>query len=271
VTDSAGTVPRFFVDRSPSGGVGLCASDAEHAVRVLRLSAGDRCIGLDGRGGIYPLRIASARRGGPSVEPDGEPRFEPPPGAPGSPVPRVELALSLPRGARAEAMLDRLVQLGASSIVPLVTERTPPRERERGLGRTDRLLRIAREACKQCGRAWLPVIEAPATIAALAQRPGLACVASPGADASLLDWLARVPSDAGSIERPVLLVVGPEGGFTAGERDALGRAGAAEVRLGPLVLRVETAAETAVAASVLALSRGREPGVHHAMRSRSDT
>ena len=83
----------------------------------------------------------------------------PPPGDPASSLPRVELALPLPKAGRAEDMIDRLTQLGLARLLPLVTERAAPHGRSVGEGRLARLARRAAEACKQSGNPWLPELE----------------------------------------------------------------------------------------------------------------
>ena len=125
-----------------------------------------------------------------------------------------------------------------------------------GAPRRERLERVLREACKQSRRAWLPELQPPAGPAELAaelagERPARAvALLEPGAPLSLDTWVRALLAEGGSPasrEQPLVLVVGPEGGLTEEERGALLEAGAGPVRLGPHVLRIETAAEAAVA------------------------
>jgi len=252
---------RFFVARgaradaaagSPAP-VELAPEEAAHALRVLRLRRGDELLGLDGEGSTWSLRVAACGRGSVEVEPLGPPVREPAPGTPGAPLPRIELAVAWPRGARGEDMLDRLVQLGAAAVTPLAAHRSGPEPAPGpgpGAARLRRLERRAREACKQSRRSWLPTIEPPCTPAELvARREGaVACVLDPAA-APLLGDVARAALDAGAgtPARPLLLVVGPEGGFAPDEHAALAEGGARFARLAPFVLRIETAAEAALA------------------------
>jgi 16S rRNA (uracil1498-N3)-methyltransferase len=235
--------PRFVLANDPAvAEPELVPEDVQHALRVLRLGPGATCVGLDGRGRAWPLVVRGVTRRGLTVEVLGDPATAPPPGAPGGGL-AVEVALSLPRGSRAEDCVGRLTQLGAARITPLVAERTPPHGREAGEARRERLTRAAREAAKQCGRLWFPEVGAPAPLAAwLAGLDGtpVACL-DPYAEASLAHWVAPRAAAA------VALAIGPEGGFTTAEEALLTDLGAARLRLGGYVLRVETAAEAALA------------------------
>lgn len=243
--------------------------DAAHARRVLRLGVGDPLVGLDGRGGRWPLRVTHASGGAFEIEATGEPDLEPGPGEPGGALPWIEVAVSLPREKRAEAMLDRLVQLGFAALTPLWCERSQGPLRELSETRSRRLQRTAREACKQCDRAWMPRVH-PTCVPAdlLAARPrGPVALLDPSAQETLLDWAGTLEPDVGTPETPLVLVVGPEGGFTTEERDDLLAQGARPVCLGPHTLRIETAAEAGLAGLILALGAGRQ----NRSRSRSDT
>lgn len=252
---------RFFLAAPyPDAGAAprLLAGEAEHATRVLRLGPGERVLGLDGAGTTWPLRIAAAGAGRGrelALEHDGEPWREPAPGEPGAPLPWIEVAVAWPRDARAEAMCDRLVQLGLAAIVPLVARQAGGGARSAAAGaaqKRTRLERVLREACKQSRRAWLPALGdaiAPAELAAAREGAPIALL-DPHADFALDVWvrsLAGTPLARATPERPLVLAVGPEGGFDADERSALLAAGATPVRVGPHVLRIETAAEAALA------------------------
>jgi 16S rRNA (uracil1498-N3)-methyltransferase len=233
--------------------------EAEHLLRVLRLEVGAAVIGLDGRGGSYPLRIAEAGRRACRLEADGGACFDPPPGAPDAPLPWIEIAVAWPKPNRAEEMLDRLTQLGVSAIRPLDCAQSGPHGLPDDGQKRERCLRVLREACKQSRRTWLPELLVSETIAAFAPRVSGArlAVLDPQAERGLGEWIAEVPAlrDANR-ERPLVLCVGPEGGFSSEERAALVAAGAAPVRLGPHILRIETAAEAAAAVASTLLRRG---------------
>lgn len=244
--------PRFFLAATPDAGAPeLAEGELEHALRVLRLGIGDPLLGLDGRGTVWPLAVRARTQRALELEPAGEPMREPEPGAPGSALPWVELALSMPRGERAEELVDRATQLGASAIRWLTCERTPPRVREPSAHRLARLERVAREATKQCRRLWVPETGAPVELEEfLAGREG--------ARSLVLDLSREAPPLAEQIDtlassgrfdraRPLVLCAGPEGGFEERELAMLDGRGAVRARLGPLVLRIETAAEAALA------------------------
>jgi 16S rRNA (uracil1498-N3)-methyltransferase len=245
----------FFLAGPPRDGrVRLLPDEERHARRVLRVRAGDALRGLDGQGGVWPLRVLAAGRGL-EVEVSGPPRHEPAPGVPGAPLPWIEVGLSLPRGGRAEDCVGRLVQLGVAAIQPLVCERTQGADRALGAARRRRLERAVDAACKQCGRAWRATLHAPLPALEWAERSAAArALLVPGAPERLFDWAQRVADgQRADARRPLQLAVGPEGGWTVAEEQHLQACGAAPVALGPFVLRIETAAEAAAAVLAHAL------------------
>jgi 16S rRNA (uracil1498-N3)-methyltransferase len=149
-------------------------------------------------------------------------------------------------------MAGRLTQHGVAAITPLVTARTAAGARELATTRLERLDRVVREACKQSGRLWLPLVNPPRTPAELAASAGTLVTFDRGAGLGFSRWLAR--SDvAWTSARPLRLILGPEGGLDDAELACLAGAGAIEVHLGPHVLRIETAAEAALAIASEAL------------------
>jgi 16S rRNA (uracil1498-N3)-methyltransferase len=240
----------FFLAEAGDGRFRLHPDDERHAAKVLRLSRGDPLVGLDGRGGVWPLSVASVERTGVALEPRGAELRLPRAGEPGSELPRVELAACVPQGARAEDLLDRLVQLGVDRVTWLFAERSQGDDRQRR-PRTERWERVAREACKQARRAWLPEIRGPQEAAELlrAEPGGTTVLASPRAERKLVE-LVRDGATAG-----LRILVGPEGGWTAGEEARMVGLGAQPAAIGPLLLRVETAAEAAAAITLHAAWR----------------
>ena len=258
--------PSLFLDEPPEDGHAVLeGTELEHA-RAVRLRTGDRCYGLDGRGTRWPLVV---REMGPrrlEVEVEGLAAREPRPGDAGAALPWIELAIAWPRKNRAEPMLGALVQLGAAAITPLVARRRgadiiPPRPPERWG-------KIAREALKQSRRRWLPELGAARSLEdflAARQRAVLAML-DPDGGMSFDTWLRSLrPSPAppeenlleadgtGTAERPIVVLIGPEGGFDEEEREALLLAAATPVWLGPHVLRIETAATAAMAIAACSL------------------
>mgnify|MGYP000595609091 CR=1 FL=1 len=168
--------------------------------------------------------------------------------------PRIVLAAAWPKGKRAATLVEKCVELGADEIVPLRCARSVVLKAAAGAG-MDRLRRIADEAAKQSGRATVAVIGDERTPSQLLER------LPAGAAAALLDPRAEGPlveflQDSRRATAWCFLV-GPEGGFTPDEIEAARRLGAIAVRLGPHVLRVETAAlaACAVAAAVCGAER----------------
>jgi len=233
---------RLFLQAAPDGGApALAEGELHHALHVLRLEAGDEVIGLDGRGAAWPLRVIAVGRRALELGVAGAARRVPAPGEAGAAEPWVEVCASLPRGGRAEEMLDRLTQLGCARLLPLVGERTPPHGRELGATRRARLARVAREACKQANRLWLPELADPLEPSGVgALERACTVVLDPEAARPLAAWIAERRG-----QRRWRALVGPEGGWTEGERDVLDALGLERARLAPHVLRIETAAELA--------------------------
>ncbi len=211
----------------------------QHHLRVRRAQDGER-VGLrDGAGLVGTGRlVASGREWLVEVETtERRPR----------PIP---LALAVAAGDRERFtwLVEKAVELGATTVVPLGTERTggvATRLRESHLRR---LRRHALEAIKQCGAAWTPDIEAPVALAEFVSRP------DPG-----LRWLGDPAGDvppASLHGEAVTVLIGPEGGLSEDERDALTASGYRPIILAPYTLRFETAALAAVAAVTTARLRG---------------
>jgi 16S rRNA (uracil1498-N3)-methyltransferase len=259
----------LFLEEAPEGErVRLSREELDHA-RVLRLAAGDACEGLDGAGRRWPLRVTEVRRGVPSLAVVGPEVAEPRPGEPGAELPWIELAVAWPRKNRAEPMIGDLVQLGAAAITPLSARYRGPEPCPEEP--PARWAKLAREALKQCGRSWAPVLAGALTTEGLLEaRPGAVLgLFDPGRGMSLDTWLRSLrptPAGVGTQERPLVLVVGPEGGFAPEERDALLRAGATTLWLGPHVLRVETAARAAMAVCAAVLGSPDPRGSAHQVR-----
>ncbi|MEO6709000.1 MAG: RsmE family RNA methyltransferase [Planctomycetota bacterium] len=235
---------RFFLADPLAASPSLRPEEERHAAKVIRLEPGDRILGLDGQGGLHPLVLRRVVRGGLEFERDGAPRHEPPPGSAGSPIGWIEVAVPLPKGARAEAMLERLTQLGIAALRPLDCARNQGFERESAESRAPRLERACIEACKQSRRSWLPRIHPTARPEDLREllAASRCALLSPGAQRTLLDW------SAGQADGPTAVIAGPEGGFTEQELGCLDFA--TGLVLAPHILRIETAVEAAVSTLV---------------------
>jgi len=212
----------------------------EHHLAVRRTVPGMAIRLLDGEGTSAEGRLAGGA-GRITVEIDRVERE--PPAAP------VVLAVGAGDRDRFAVLAEQAAQLGATTVQPLETALSASvATRLRG-AHLERIRRRAREAIKQCGTAWAPRIPDPVPLARFLARP------PDGAR-----WLADRDGDAPpplDPEEPLVVAIGPEGGFTQEERDGLAAAGFVAVRLGPHLLRFETAALAALTSAWLARQRGR--------------
>jgi 16S rRNA (uracil1498-N3)-methyltransferase len=162
---------------------------------------------------------------------------------PESPL-RVVLAVSPLKGDRMEIVVQKATELGVAEIWPVVTFRTDAAARPALQGsRGERWERVASGAAEQCGRAVVPHVPPTTTLDGLLARP------FDGTRVALLETgprpsLASLPIDPVA---PLLLFVGPAGGFEPAEAEALQAGGFTAASLGPRVLRAETAAVAAIA------------------------
>ena len=226
---AAGAAAHVFVGRLDQPELELDEADAHHLTRALRLRPGEAVTASDGCGRWRLCRITAATVARSVLEAEGAVHFEP------RGVPVLTVGFVPVKGSRPEWTVQKLTELGVDRIVPLLAARSVVRwEGERADRQVERWRRIAREAAGQSRRVWLPDLTDLSDFDAAATLPGAA--------------LAEFGGDAPDLAHPTVLI-GPEGGWTAGERSA----GLARVGLGPTVLRAETAA--LAAASLLAALR----------------
>ncbi len=232
-------MPRFFVDLplSPGAKIELPPVPSHHASRVLRLVKGSKVVLFNGQGGEYPavlewvdkdMVIARCREWR-DIERE-------------SPL-DIRLAQGISSGERMDYTLQKTVELGITAIQPLAMRRSVVKlSMERAEKRVAHWQGIVMAACEQSGRNHLPIVAPPLDIPQwLATAPqGLKLFLSPEAETSL----KSLPPPIG----PVWLVAGPEGGFEPEESELIRDFGFLPVRLGPRILRTETAALAAVAA-----------------------
>lgn len=218
----------------------LAGGGAEHVLRVLRLGAGDPLTLFNGDGHDYAgvIETADRRRASVRIDARRDALAE-------SPL-RLTLAQALARGDKMDWIVQKATELGVQRIVPLATERSEVRlDASRARKRLAHWRAVACAACEQCGRAVLPHIDAPVALpdwlAAQAADDTLRLALMPG------DGMRTRELDLGG-RMTASLAVGPEGGW--GERDlrALREARFSALRLGPRVLRTETAGVAALAA-----------------------
>lgn len=218
----------------------LPEDSAHHAVHVMRLSAGEAVTLFNGRGGEYPGRIAAIERLRIAVDVLEHRVVERE-----APL-RATLVQAVSAGDRMDFTVRKAVELGVAEIQPVLAARSVARPKgERAESRRAHWQKIAISACEQCGRNRIPTVHPLMVDAAAYRAPG-------GDDARkiLLSPLAELRfSDAcKAASGGVILAAGPEAGFTAEEEAAFVYSGFVPVRLGPRVLRTETAALAALAA-----------------------
>lgn len=229
---------RVHVDAALAEGarVTLGGSAAAHVRRVLRLEPGDGLTLFNGDGQDYPSRIAGFGRG--TVEAAVEGRVA---ARAESPL-RVTLVQGVARTERMDLVVQKATELGVTAIVPVATARSVVRLDRETCGRKLAHWRgIAIAACEQCGRARIPAITEPQPLATQLAAPtaGMRILLAPDAEATL----AAAAHGAPAVE----FLVGPEGGLEDAELRAALAAGYRACRLGPRVLRSETAAIAALA------------------------
>ncbi len=232
------SVPRYFHPALEDEIIGLAGDEAHHALRVRRVRVGEIVSLFDGNGGEAVGVVSEVSRSALQVlvhqrfvaaEPTGR---------------RLTLAVAVPKGERGDWMIEKAAELGVVAVWPLLTARGVVRP---GLGRLAKWRRMTIESNKQSGRSRLMEICEPLDIdEALRRFAQFARVwlASPDA-ADSSDASAMVADSFQS--QADLALIGPEGGWEESERACLVNGGARPLRLGPHILRVETAAVAAAA------------------------
>lgn len=234
-------VNRCFVDQPMRAGqqVRLPESAATHLVRVLRAGIGDRCVLFNGDGRDYQAHIVVAGKREVLVDIDGACEVDRE-----SPL-RIVLVQALARGEKMDLILQKATELGVAGVIPVASERSEVRlDADRVDKRVGHWRSVVAAACEQCGRAVVPSVGVPAALAAAL--PGV----PPDGRRLLLDPDAAqgIGGLALGHAETVILAIGPEGGWSARDRDLLQGAGFAGIRLGPRILRTETAGLAAIAA-----------------------
>lgn len=240
-------MPQFFVDKKLTEGteVEIRGSEAHHVLDVLRLHAGDWIVLSDGSGRSFRSTILATKakaliaRIGREIN---RPAGRTPPA----------LAIATIKPDRLEWAVQKSVELGCRHIMTFVSERTARRQLSENSAarKSERLTRIAMAAAKQSGLPMRPELEAVRSFQDLCTRiPGFspAVLLYEGESRKgLHDIWRKMPVEEKDSKAP-LVIVGPEGGFTAAEVDQALASGALTASLGPQILRVETAAVAAVA------------------------
>ncbi len=228
-------IPRIYHPASLGEGetVTLRKAAIKHAVTVLRLRPGAPLTLFDGQGNAYQAELTK----------QGEARVKKPlSGSSESPL-ALHLIQAIARGERMDFIIQKAVELGVSEITPVLSERCVVKLKgERTTRRLQHWQEIIIGACEQSGCNRLPVLSrvTPLDRVLTGSSGGLNLLLDPAAERGAGD----LPRPAGKIS----LVIGPEGGFSESEIGLARRAGFTSLRLGPRILRTETAALAAVSA-----------------------
>lgn len=222
---------KFLVPGLKSGATTeLPEKEARHAVLSLRLKAGDKILLLDGKGKSAEAEILSTENNSVSLKVGAVQELPP--------RPQVILLQAQLKGAKMDWLIEKLTELGVSSIRVMHTKHTVAQSEK-----IDRWLRLSEAAAKQSGNSALPEISPPASF-----QETLAWAKSQDARKIHLD--PKATQSLAALVQPnkaLLLAIGPEGGFSPEEEQALEDAGFLGARLSENVLRGETAAITASA------------------------
>lgn len=217
----------------------LSVQAAEHVARVLRLVAGSTITLFNGDGCDYPSLILAASKREVRVRVEAAHPVENE-----SPL-ALTLAQGVARGEKMDLIVQKATELGVVRIVPLLTERSELRlDAERAQKRLARWRAVATSACEQSGRARIPRIEPALTLDAWLNQ----LTADSGLRLSLLPEAEKTIRALNFTTPAGVLVVGPEGGLAKHDIAALRAANFAALRLGPRILRTETAGLAALAA-----------------------
>jgi 16S rRNA (uracil1498-N3)-methyltransferase len=238
-------MPRFFVGTAlKPDDIMQLPDDVTRHILVLRLQSGDSIVLFNGEGGEYSAELVEVERRSATVrirefrDIEVEPPYH------------LTLAQGIAGGDKMDWLIEKAVELGASSFVPLTTTRSVVRlSGERAQRRHLHWQGIVRSSCEQCGRNRLPdvapVREIATWLGVLPRAPEegeLRLLLSPRASISFTALAATPPHGR------VTLLIGPEGGFSAAEEAAATDHGFTAVGLGPRVLRTETAGIAVLAA-----------------------
>ena len=233
---------RFYFSGKLGNGseVRLAPEAAHHAARVLRLAVGEPVTLFDGHGGEFEARITRMNRGEVTIKTGAHLAVERE-----APL-DILLAQGLSSGDRMDLTLQKSVELGVTAIQPVTTERSVVKLKdERAARRAEHWQNLVIAACEQCGRnrvpSVAPLLDFGEWLGQLGQpHDELRLMLSPHAAVSLRELAPA--------RGRVILLAGPEGGLAPGEVQSAQSRGFAPVRLGPRVLRTETAALAALSA-----------------------
>jgi len=225
---------RLLVRGAQPGQATLVGPPLHYLARVLRVAVGDALEVFDGEGTSFEARVEALTPEAATLA-LGPARRTRPPRA-------VTIVQGLPKGDKLELVLQKGTELGAAAFIAAAAERSVVKLEGKEAQKQARWQRIVEEAARQCGRPDVPVVSVAASL-----KEAVASLA-PGTKVLVLDesehtvTLSQAFAPLAGTEVPVAFVVGPEGGLSRAEVEALKGAGASPVSLGKLILRTETAA-----------------------------
>jgi 16S rRNA (uracil1498-N3)-methyltransferase len=237
---------RFFLTGALRGELlPLTDADLHHAVAVARLKRGEQVVAVEPDGRAFVVQVTGAERSGLRGIVERE--------LPAERLPDVTVFFGMPKGGKAELIVEKCTEIGVSRLVPVLTDRAIARPDEaRSERRVERLRRVARSSAAQAQRSSVPLVEGAIGFEAVVGHVS-------AFDRFLVAWedekgraIAEALSTATMGSR-VAVLVGPEGGLAPAEVRALAEAGAVTVSLGPTILRAETATMVATALVAAAL------------------
>jgi 16S rRNA (uracil1498-N3)-methyltransferase len=241
---------RYFVPEGQMGpfSVTLEGDDARHLAAVMRSKPGDCFIACDGKGRDVLAKIVSVDKENVQADITEELTSQ------AEMAWKVTVAQSLPKGDKLEIVIQKGTEAGATSFQPFLSHRTVVQYDERKEAkRLDRWRKIAKEAAEQSHRSIVPNVQTVSTWKALLKQFAeyeliLFCYEEEGrSGGGLRDLLSSFRSQMTTVSPRILIIIGPEGGFTAQEADAAVASGAKLIGLGRRILRTETAALYALA------------------------
>lgn len=211
----------FYAPELPRQGEAILDAEEQRHMKAQRIAPEDKVSVFNGKGLVGIGR----------VDKEGHVRLQEVHEVPKSDFSLV-LAVAVPKGERADWLIEKLGELGVSAIIPVKTERSVVLPRE---AKQERWQRILIEACKQSKQAWLPELKPLSTIEqAIASKADFKLLLEPEGK-PIREALQNMP-------KTTIAFIGPEGGFTNEEKILLQKAGCVPVSLGKNILRIETAA-----------------------------
>lgn len=239
-------IPRIYQATKFSAGitVSLTADAANHVARVLRLTVGSELRLFNGEGGEYAAKIVEINKKQVLVQ-IGEyfaVNTE-------SPL-KIHLGQAISRGEKMDFVMQKAVELGVTSITPIITERCGVKlSEERWNKRVQHWRAVAVSACEQCGRDKLPIIAEPILLADWLKQAntGVQLVLDPDAGQTLRT-IFPIGAGNNTLIKDVTLLIGPEGGLSEMEIELAKQNNFTSLNLGPRILRTETAGIAAIAA-----------------------